>query len=253
MAETPQIKLTDRVVPVLLVLVIGMAFALGVMWQKVSILETGGSPSKVAGAGDPTVPDSGNQAPPNGKLSEDQAKRIPPIGDDDHLKGNRDAQVFLIEYSDFECPFCSKFHPTAQQAVDEYGGKVAWGYRHFPLVSLHPNAQSGAEASECVFELGGDKAFWNFADKVFSVQDQGLSNEVFLKIAGEAGVSSDSVKTCLEGGKFKDKVADQQSAGETAGVTGTPGSFIVNKNGEAWLLPGAVPFENLKSVIEEAL
>jgi protein-disulfide isomerase len=250
MAEVPQIKLTEKVVPILLVLVIGMAFALGIMWQKVSNLENGSGPT-VAGETNPSTPSP--DVPQSGKLTEDQVKKLPEVSDADHIRGSRDAEVFLVEYSDLECPFCARFHPTAQQAVDEYQGKVAWVYRHFPLVSLHSYAQAAAEASECIAELGGEDAFWNFADEVFLVQEQGLSNDLFYEIAGKIGVDSDSVKNCVEDGKYKDKITEQQVAGGAAGVTGTPGSFIVNKNGSAWLLPGAVPFENLKSVIEEAL
>jgi len=249
MAETPLIKLTEKIVPILLVLVIGMAFALGIMWQKVSNLE--GSAPKVAGEVNPSTPSP--NVPQSGKLPAEQAEKLPEVSDSDHVRGSRDAEIFIIEYSDLECPFCVRFHPTAQQAVDEYGGKVSWVYRHFPLVSLHPSAQAGAEASECVAELGGEDAFWNFVDRVFAVQEEGLSNDLFYSVAEQVGVDSDSVKSCVEDGKYEDKITAQQTAGGSAGVTGTPGNFIVNKNGSVWLLPGAVPFENLKTVIEEAL
>lgn len=101
------------------------------------------------------------------KLSADAAAQIPPVSDQDHVRGNRGAKVLLIEYSDFECPFCSNFHATAQQIIDEYGDDVAWIYRHYPLDQLHPNARPAAIASECVTEIGGDEAFWKFADEAF--------------------------------------------------------------------------------------
>lgn len=90
------------------------------------------------------------------------------VEQDDHIFGNQDAQIILFEYSDFECPFCTRFHPTAFQIIDEYNGQVAWVYRHFPLRELHPSAQMLAEASECAFEQGGNDAFWNFTNNIYS-------------------------------------------------------------------------------------
>ena len=102
------------------------------------------------------------------KLTSDKAAKLEKLKDSDHIRGNRNAQVLLIEYSDFECPFCIRFHPTAQQLKDEYGNDLAWVYRHYPLDQLHPYARPAAVASECVTEIGGEEAFWKFADEVFS-------------------------------------------------------------------------------------
>lgn len=100
------------------------------------------------------------------KLDAERASKVPKLKEQDHVRGNRNAQVLLIEYSDFQCPFCQRFHPTALQVLEEYGDDVAWVYRHFPLDQLHPQARSAALASECVTEIGGDEAFWEFTDKV---------------------------------------------------------------------------------------
>jgi protein-disulfide isomerase len=92
--------------------------------------------------------------------------KVPEITGEDWVKGNRDAKIALIEYSDFECPFCQQFHSSAQQAMDAYPNDLQWVYRHFPL-DFHPNAIKYAYTSECVAELGGNDSFWAFADKMF--------------------------------------------------------------------------------------
>ena len=103
------------------------------------------------------------------KLSADQAAKLPGLKDQDHVRGNRNAEVLLIEYSDFQCPYCQQFHPTTLQILDEYKDQVAHVYRHFPLDQIHPYARPAAEASECIKELGGEDAFWKFADKAFGI------------------------------------------------------------------------------------
>jgi len=96
------------------------------------------------------------------------AENMRPVGVDDHVRGDRSAPVMLVEYSDFECPFCAQFHPTLEKALDDFDGQVAWTYRHFPLTSIHAEALPAALASECAAELGGEDAFWDFADSLFT-------------------------------------------------------------------------------------
>lgn len=93
-----------------------------------------------------------------------------PISENDHIYGNKDAKVTVIEYSDFECPFCRSFHPVVERAVNSFDGEVNWVYRHFPLEAIHPNARNMAHASECVAELGGNDAFWAFSDQLFGIK-----------------------------------------------------------------------------------
>ena len=94
------------------------------------------------------------------------------ITKDDHVRGNPNAPVKIVEYSDTECPFCKRFHPTMNQIMGEYGknGKVAWVYRHFPIDSLHPiKARKEAEATECANELGGNDKFWAYLDRIYEI------------------------------------------------------------------------------------
>lgn len=92
---------------------------------------------------------------------------VDPVAASDYVRGNRNARIAMIEYSDLQCPFCKQFHPTAQRLVDEYKGQVLWVYRHFPLDQLHPVARKAAEGSECVAEFAGEDGFWKYVDAVF--------------------------------------------------------------------------------------
>lgn len=235
--------LLEKFVPVLLVLTIALAFVVGVLWNKVSVMEKGGA----------IVKDSAQAPEVNGKLSEAQAKNLEAPSEKDHIRGSLNAQIFLIEYSDLQCPYCASFHPTAKQALSEYGDKIAWVYRHFPLETIHPRALPAANAAECVGDLGGNDAFWSFTDAVFADQEGSLTDVGLKSAAVSAGVDAAAFTSCYSAKKFEGVVKKDLASGETAGVTGTPGNFIMNKKGEVWVIPGAVPFESLKATIDEAI
>lgn len=95
-----------------------------------------------------------------------------PVSRDDHILGDINAEIIIVEYSDLDCPFCKVFHNTMHQVVEKSEGKVAWVYRHYPIPQLHPNAPKKAEETECAWELGGNEAFWKYTDKVFSTPQQ---------------------------------------------------------------------------------
>lgn len=236
----------EKLTPILLVATVILAFAVGILWQKVNNLEGG----EVANNAQPT--DVG-QPSPDGKLTEDQVKNIVPISDEDHIKGSKDAKIILIEYSDLECPFCSTFHATAQQIKDEYGDDLAWVYRHFPLDMIHNRARPAAVASECVTEIGGNDSFWAFIGEIFEDQEGNLTDVGLRTVVANIGLDAGEFANCLDAGDYEDKVEGQYQGGLTAGVNGTPGNFILNDKGEAWLVPGAVPFEAMKKAIDLAL
>lgn len=252
MASKKSISL-EKFTPVLVLVSIVLAFAVGVLWQKVESLEGGGRGNTTTGSAAGNAGDTAQApqaAPGVGRISDEQAKKLAKVNSDDHIRGNKDAPISLVEYSDYECPFCSRFHPTTQQVLDEYGDKVNIVYRHFPLDQLHPKARPAAEASECVAELGGNDAFWKFTDAVFADQTR-LSD--LESLAVEAGVNASAFNNCVDSGKYEDLVEEQYQAGTEAGVTGTPGNFIVNEDGATWFVPGAYPYEQIKGYIEEAL
>lgn len=237
----------EKLTPVLLVASIFLAFAVGVLWQKVQNLEKGGSGTTTAGqVAAPSAPTD-----VSGKLTAEQVKNVPKVTDSDHIRGNKNAKVFLIEYSDLQCPYCEKFHPTGQQIVDQYGDKVAWVYRHFPLEQIHPYARDAAMASECVSHLSGNDTFWKFVDEVFSDQNTYLTD--LQSAATKVGVNGSEFKACFDAKKYASVIDNDYQNGITAGVTGTPANFILNDKGEGWLIPGAIPFDQIKITIDQAL
>lgn len=117
-----------------------------------------------------TIDNALNGVEDDSKLSSTDAAKLIKVSDADHIQGSSDAELILIEYSDYQCPYCQSFHQTAKEAIESYNGRVAWVYRHFPLDSIHPAARPAAIASECIAKLGSKEAFWNFSDAAFGMQ-----------------------------------------------------------------------------------
>lgn len=219
-------------------------FVVGSLWTKVQYLEKSGTAlgAKQAAAG--------NNAPP----APQAAVKKPDVTDKDYYRGGKNAKVVLVEYSDYECPFCKSFHPTMQQVMKEYGDKIKWVYRHFPL-SFHANAQKEAEAAECAGKLGGNEAFWNYTDALFeqtTSNGTGFALDKLVPLATEQGLNESEFKQCLDSGEMAQKVKDQMTKGGDEGVTGTPGTIIIDAKGNTQLVPGALPFDQVKPMIEKA-
>ncbi len=166
--------------------------------------------------------------------------------DDDAVKGDSNAPVIIIEFSDYECPFCGRyFQQTYPQIVKEYvdTGKVKIVFRDFPL-SFHENAQKAGEAAECAGEQG---KYWEMHDKLFENQ-QALGIVNLKQYAKELGLNTKAFDDCLDSGKMASEIQKDFEDGQNAGVSGTPAFFI---NGIA--LTGAQPFEAFKQIIEQEL
>lgn len=166
------------------------------------------------------------------------------VNSNDHIRGDKNAAVTIIEFSDLQCPYCSRFHATMKQVMENYGSKVKWVFKHFPLESTHPYARKAAEATECAGEQG---KFWEYTDMVYENQAS-LSDEFLSELADQLKLNGDKFKICLSSGKYAGKVTADLKMGTDAGVRGTPASFI---NGE--LVSGALPFENIKTKIDSLL
>jgi len=159
-------------------------------------------------------------------------------------RGPEDAPITLVEFSDFECPFCVRVLPTLDQVQETYGDQVRIVYRQFPLNAIHPNAQLSAEASLCADAQG---KFWEMHDAIFEAR--GKADADGLKtMAADLGMDSEVFGACLDSREFRDQVAADLEAGRQAGVTGTPALFI---NGR--FLSGAQPFNVVSRVIDDEL
>lgn len=184
---------------------------------------------------------------------------ISPIDSTDHIRGNPDAEIVIVEYSDYECPFCKGFHGTMNRIMEEYGttGKVAWVYRHFPLTQIHPDAQPSAEASECVAKLGGNDKFWEYSDNIIAGSPDSLSDENLLAEATKIGINGDEFKVCIDSGYGKTEVAkDVKDGSEIAKVDkqfGTPYNILISKGGVQTPIRGNQPYATVKQTIDTIL
>lgn len=198
------------------------------------------------------VVDDTNPTPTNAQDVTD----VPPLTKNDHVLGDQNAQITLIEYSDFECPYCKQFHPTVNKLVEDYAGKVNVVYRHFPLSFHDPLASLAAEASECVADLGGNDAFWEFTDTYYTKttsNGNGMTPDGIVQIAKDIGINTKKFQVCLDAGTFAQDVKDDLAGGAGAGIQGTPGSFLVGPDGSAQLISGAVPYSQLVDAVESLL
>jgi len=192
------------------------------------------------------------------RLANEKSKNVRRVSAErDHIYGNPDAPISLIEYSDFECPYCKRFHATAKSVVDAYDGKVNWVYRHFPLGFHNPGAQKQAEASECARELGGTEAFWKYTDALYARTKSGGKGFPLAKLtplAEEQGLDGPAFKDCVDSARHAQRVKDDLEEGAAAGITGTPGNILLhNETGETNLQSGAKPLQAFKQAIDEML
>ncbi len=197
------------------------------------------------------VPQKAGALPQNGEII---VKGVQP---DDHILGPKDAKLFIIEYSDPECPFCKIFHTTMQSLMADkaFVGKIAWVYRHFPLDSLHSKARLESQALECAAIIGGNEAFWKLTDKLYSVttSNNTLDTSILPGLAEGVGISKSEFTACLTSEKAKAKVEADYQSGVAAGGSGTPYSIIIGPNGQKIPVNGAVPLASLKIQVQSLL
>jgi protein-disulfide isomerase len=214
-----------------------------------------------------------------------------PVTSADHILGNPNAPIKIVEYSDTECPYCRIFAPTIEKIVSDYGpsGDVAWVYRSYPLSEIHKNSIHEAEAMECAASLGGNEKYWTFLKRIYEVtpsvtsqSPDGLDQGQLPVIAKFAGLDVKAFNTCLSGDSMKSKVLADVADGTNAGVNGTPFNiFVLSKPAPEsfdqtiiditlqWRLPsgllymssdrtkvamsGALPYELFKKILDSLL
>lgn len=233
----------DLLVP-LSIIIAGVAIGAGLYF--------GGMPAGSGGtaATAPTQPAQPEQPQTN-------TDAVAAVTEADHIKGSLDAPVKIVEYSDFDCSFCARFHTTMNSIVAQYPeDQVAWVYRHFPLEQIHPQAFSVALASECVAEVGGNEAFWTFTDGYFAARSSGDNTphaDLIPQLVTNAGVAEAPFTECYESERYAEDVqADIDNALETGG-RGTPWSIIIGPNGNTVPINGALPQQAVEQAIDQLL
>ena len=180
---------------------------------------------------------------------------IRPIDASDHILGNPNAPVIMVEYSDLECPFCKRHHETLQKIMDEYGktGQVAWVYRHFPIVQLHSKAPTEALATECAAAQGGNTAFWGMLDTIFTTtpSNNGLDLTQLPVFAEKLGLNREQFETCLRQADMSRIERDFNDA-KAAGGEGTPYTIFLVGDKKVPLV-GAQPYMAVKTFVEALL
>lgn len=184
-----------------------------------------------------------------------------PISEKDYPTGNKKSDIIVVEYSDTECPFCARLHPTMTQIQSEYGDRVSFVYRHFPLTQIHPNAYAEAQAIECIGKQLGSQKRRDYIDQMF--QYKITNNSMTLPkngkedLAKNLGADIKEFSSCMSGVESSTIVSDSIQDGVKAGVSGTPATFILKRDGDEYevfsFIEGAREYEYFKAVIDASL
>jgi protein-disulfide isomerase len=180
-----------------------------------------------------------------------------PVDNTDYIFGNPNAPILLIEYSDYDCPFCKQYHETLSRIIEQYGanGRVAWVYRQFPIAQLHPNSPKLSESALCVGKLGGNKAFWDFSRKLYDSRniDEFTNVTKIPDYVTETGVSLSDYQACIESGEMKKVVEDSIVDGLNAGAgKGTPYTVVTVGNRQEKII-GAESYDFLQTILSSLI
>jgi protein-disulfide isomerase len=236
-------KIFNLTMPLLAILVAVAAFLAGSFWTKIRYLEGEGG----EGTGEEVALAEPEILGENIVLGEEEVGKIEEGGAG--VKGKEDAPITIVEFSEYQCPFCAQYVEEAYQDIWRgYDDKIRYIFRDFPL-SFHQHAQTMAEAARCAGDQG---QYWEMHDLLFEKNEEWSAEEdvtsLLTSYASQLGLDKDEFNNCLDSGKYNQAVKDDFSLGQNIGVSGTPTFFI---NGRQ--LVGAQPFEAFKTIIEEEL
>jgi protein-disulfide isomerase len=166
-----------------------------------------------------------------------------PVSSADHSEGPQDAPVTLVEYGDYQCPYCGQAYPIVKAIQKAFGKKLRFVFRNFPLGEMHPHAESAAETAEFA---GANGKFWQMHDALYENQEQ-LGGELYLELAQSLGLSGAALRKALEDGTYRERVRADFMGGVKSGVNGTPSFFINGRRHDA-----SFDFETLSAAIDAA-
>ena len=190
-----------------------------------------------------------NTAASNNNAQQGAQITIPSVTDTDHILGDKNAPVVVIEYSDTECPWCKVFQDTMHKILGEYGGTVAWVYRHMPF---HSKSLKESQATECAYEIGGNESFWKYLDRMFEVtpSNDEFDLEQLPVIAEYVGLDAKQFDACLSSERHVKEIQGNLELAKPGGIESTPYSIIRTSDGRETIINGAEPFEKVKAKID---
>jgi protein-disulfide isomerase len=190
--------------------------------------------------------------PPEGDLS-----LMRPVSPEEHIFGNPDAKVYVVEYADIDSPYAKQFQETMQQIMAEEGedGDVAWVFRHFPLVHIYPDSGTHAHAAECAASLAGEQAFWLFISAMHADApgNAHFRTSDYATLLPRFGVAPAAFDACMEGSAFEGRIGEDAANALQIGATGSPYLVILGEGAEPVPVTGALPYDAMKAVIAETL
>jgi protein-disulfide isomerase len=195
--------------------------------------------------------------PQPGQVAEVDVKGLEmPADEIQHLRGSKDAKIYLVEFIDYECYFCNQFHNTITNIFNNSNGKVALVHKYFPLSSIHPHATNASISAECVSKLSGNDNFWKYTDTLI-LNNKTFSDDYFRQEAIKLGIKQSDFSACIADAAIKDIVDKDQSVGTSLGVQGTPFTLVVkNEGGKLEVLDsinGAQPESVVQALVDKHL